>query len=412
MANYQVTPGGNTKFEPSVAVHLLSPNIIVATATDNTTGSPLVGLYRSIDGGVNWVNTLLPIPAGFAGAEAAFVAYGFGDLFIVVAHAFPVGAAGTVIVYRSTDSGATFSAPVIVNQGYGTFINNDATSIRIDRAQKSPYQGNVYLNYTRQTNIDFNGKSLAFYQRSTDQGVSWDNPKLMSNPDDTVTERPFTAVDLNGNVYFSWIDAPPSAPSFYIRRSFDGGGSFGPQILVSPVSFVPSPLPVSGYAFRCLTWPAIAVDTSLNPLTSNTIYAVWQDNRQGYADIFMSKSQDLGTTWSTPRSVTNATSGSQNFFPAIDVSSQTGAVRIIYYTNKLDGFLLNVFVAESNDGGATFTNRQVTTASSNPNAGSPTPVVLIGDYIDVSIVPTERFIAVWMDTRTGTQTIFAGNLDP
>lgn len=412
MANFQVTPSGNSKFEPSVAVNLLNPNIVVAASVDTTTGVPLVGLYRSIDAGVNWINTLLPIPPGFTGAEAPYVAYGFPNLFIVVAHAFPGNAAGTVIVYRSTDSGATFSAPIIVNQGYGTFINNDATSVRIDRAQKSPYQGNVYLSYTRQTNIDFNGNSIAFYQRSTDEGLTWDNPTPMSNVDDTTTERPFKAVDLNGNVFFAWITAAPSPTNFYIRRSFDGGATFGPSIVVSPVTFVPSPLPVPGYAFRCLTFPAIAADTSLNPLTSNTIYAVWQDNRLGYADIFMSKSQNQGTTWSTPKSVTNATSGSQNFFPAIDVSSQTGAVKIIYYSNQQDGFLLNVYVAESNDGGATFTNSLVTTAPSNPNAGSMTPVVLIGDYIDVTIVPTSRFIAVWMDTRTGTQTIFAGNLDP
>ena len=43
MANYQVTPSGNPKFEPSVAVHLLSPNIIIATSVNFTTGSPLAG---------------------------------------------------------------------------------------------------------------------------------------------------------------------------------------------------------------------------------------------------------------------------------------------------------------------------------------------------------------------------------
>ena len=210
MANYQVTPSGNPKFEPSVAVHLLSPNIIISTSVNFTTGSPLAGLYRSVDGGVNWTNTLLPPPAGFTGAEAPFVAYGFPNLFIIIAHAFPAnGLSGAVIVYRSTDSGVTFSPPVIVDTGYGTFINNDATIISIDASQKSPYLGNVYLGYARQTNIDFSGRTLAFFQRSVDEGLTWERPLLLSNVEQSTTERPSIAVDLFGNVYAGWINFFP-----------------------------------------------------------------------------------------------------------------------------------------------------------------------------------------------------------
>ncbi|MCL6604865.1 MAG: glycoside hydrolase [Paenibacillus sp.] len=414
MANYQVTPGGNPKFEPSVAVHLLSPNIIIAASVNFTTGSPLAGLYRSIDGGVNWTNTILPPPAGFTGVEAPYVGYGFPNTFILVGHAFPPnGLSGTVVVYKSTDGGASFSLPVIVDPGYGTFINNDATLITIDDSQKSPYRGHVYLVYARQFNIDFTGRTVTFYQRSADEGLTWDTPVLISEVEETAAERPDVAVDLFGNVYVAWINSTPSQnTNFSIRRSFDGGATFGPIIRVSPVTIVPSPLPVPGYAFRVLTWPAIAADTSVVPSTSNTLYAVWQDYRLGYSDIFMSKTSDLGMTWSPPISVTNATPGSQNFFPAIDVSPKTGAIKIIYYTNKLNGFDLDVFVAESNNGGASFVNSRVTTTSFNPNGNSVVPTTLIGDYIDISIIPPDNFIAVWMDTRTGTQTIFAGNLDP
>jgi hypothetical protein len=245
------------------------------------------------------------------------------------------------------------------------------------------------------------------------EGLTWERPVLLSNVEQSTTERPSIAVDLYGNVYAGWINfIPTTNTNFFIRRSTDGGASFGPIIALSPVVIVPSPLPVPGYAFRCLTWPNLAADTSLNPQTSNTLYAVWQDYRLGYADIFMSKSRDQGITWSSPVKVTDSPAGSQNFFPAIDVSPKTGAIKIIYYTNKLSGFFLDVFVAESNNGGTTFVNSRVTTTSFNPNGTNPVPTPVIGDYIDVSIVPTQNFIAVWMDTRTGAQTIFAGNLAP
>ncbi|KAF6580605.1 exo-alpha-sialidase, partial [Paenibacillus sp. EKM208P] len=49
--NFQVTPSGLPKFEPSVAVNLLNPNIVVAVAVDFSSGPPLIGLYRSLDAG-------------------------------------------------------------------------------------------------------------------------------------------------------------------------------------------------------------------------------------------------------------------------------------------------------------------------------------------------------------------------
>ena len=211
--------------------------------------------------------------------------------------------------------------------------------------------------YARQTNIDVSGRTLRVFPAFGDEGLTWERPVLLSNVEQSTTERPSIAVDLFGNVYAGWITfSPHSNTSFFIRRSTDGGASFGPIIALSPVVIVPSPLPVPGYEFRCLTWPNLAADTSLNLQTSNTLYAVWQDYRLGYADIFMSKSRDQGITWSSPVKVTDSPAGSQNFFPAIDVSPKTGAIKIIYYTNKLSGFFLDVFVAESNNGGNTFVN--------------------------------------------------------
>lgn len=192
-----------------------------------------------------------------------------------------------------------------------------------------------------------------------------------------------------------------------MRRSLDGGATFETPVNVADVVPVPQVLPVPGYAFRVLTFPAISTDRSVGP-NNGAVYAVWQDNRLGYADIFLSKSSDEGLSWSEPVSVTNAIPGSQNFFPAIDVDPLTGEITIIYYSNQLSGYYLDVFVARSNDGANTFTNTRITTTSFDPNAGSSTPTPLIGDYIDVAAVPPGGFIGVWVDTRTGTQTIFAG----
>ncbi|WP_437348814.1 hypothetical protein [Paenibacillus humicus] len=168
-------------------------------------------------------------------------------------------------------------------------------------------------------------------------------------------------------------------------------------MLISAVSLVPNVLPVTGYAFRVLTFANISVDRSNGPY-NGSIYAVWQDYRQGYSDIFMSISTNLGLNWSTPVSITGAPTGSQNFFPAVDVDPLTGGVNIIYYSNQVDGFDLDVYVARSVNGGQSFTNTRITDVSFNPNGTSPVPVPLIGDYIDIACVPPGGYIGIWTNT--------------
>lgn len=406
--NFQVTPAGFPKNEPSVAVNLLIPGIMVAVSVDTTSGVPMTGLYRSLDGGSSWTNSTLPLPAGYAGAEAPTVTYAFPNTFVVAAHVFPGPSDGTSVVYVSTDNGETFSPPKIVAPGYGTYINNDETNITADVGQSSPYLGNLYLVYNHQFNVANGGNSTAFFQRSTDNGATWNTPILLSSESDQV-ERPEVAVSLTGIVYAAWVTVNPSF-RYVIRRSLDGGVTFEPSVLVSTVVPVPNPLPVPNYAFRVLTFASISTDRSVGP-DSGAVYAVWQDNRQGYADIYMSKSTDQGEHWSVPVPITGAPAGSQNFFPSVDVDPLTGVVNIIYYSNQVNGFDLDVYVARSINGGTTFTNTRITNTSFNPNGSSPVPVPLIGDYIDIVSVPPGGYIGIWMDTSPGSQTIFAGYSD-
>lgn len=403
--NFQVTTGAFPKFEPDVAVNLLIPGIMVAVAVDTTTGVPLIGVYRSLDGGANWSQALLPLPPGFTGAEAPAVSYGFPDIFVVTAHVFPGASDGTTVAYTSTDNGVTYGPPVIVNRGFGTYINNDETNVTVDVGQSSPFLGNIYVTYNHQFNVANGGNSTAFLSRSRDGGLTWDQPVLLSSEADQV-ERPDTAIDLVGNLYGAWITVNPTT-RFVIRRSSDGGTTFNAPVLVSNIVPVPTVLPVPGYAFRVLTFANVSTDRSIGPFT-NRVYCVWQDFRLGYSDVFMSFSDNLGQNWSAPVSITGAPPGSQNFFPAIDVDPLTGVVNIIYYSNQINGFLLDVYVARSINGGQTFTNTRITNNSFNPNGSSPVPVPLIGDYISISSVPPGGYIGVWADTSTGTLQIVAG----
>lgn len=166
---------------------------------------------------------------------------------------------------------------------------------------------------------------------------------------------------------------------------------------------------MTNYQFRVQTNLNLAADIS-NGIYSGTVYAVWNDARNGYTDVFMCQSPD-GLLWSEPVSITNAPASSQNFFPSISVSPFTGTVRVIYYSNQIDGFLLDVYAAESFDGGQTFAQRRLTTTSFNPNGNSSTPTQLIGDYITAYTQAPDNLAAVWMATTppTGKLDVYFGS---
>ncbi|WP_231116804.1 hypothetical protein [Paenibacillus jamilae] len=74
----------------------------------------------------------------------------------MAAHAFDSdGLSGTVVTYTSIDNASSFGPPVIVNQGYGQFVNDDQVIVTTDKASSSPFFGNIYTGYTHDYNTQF-----------------------------------------------------------------------------------------------------------------------------------------------------------------------------------------------------------------------------------------------------------------
>lgn len=199
-----------------------------------------------------------------------------------------------------------------------------------------------------------------------------------------------------------WINQPPGNTDLKIRTSSDGGVTFTPETMVASVVVPPDPLP--GYTFECLTYPSLAADISNAPTTRGNVYAVWQDFREGYSDIFLATSTNFGVDWGHQYPL-QVVRWAPKTFPAITVSPADGAIFVTYYTNRVNPLNLDVYLATSRDGGMTFTNTRITTTSFDV-----TGIPLIGDYIGNAIVPqTGRLVSVWTDTRTNTENIWFGD---
>ncbi|ANY70534.1 hypothetical protein BBD42_03155 [Paenibacillus sp. BIHB 4019] len=397
--------------EPSITINSLNNLTVIVTSSSIATGTSRINVYVSQDGGFTYPSTLtLPLPSGFTTQGNAVGAYGYSNTFMISNTQLNINPVrdSSISVYTSTDNGVTFSGPVITCQGYDAQIYNDKPWIYIDNSNGSPYLGIAHIAFTRY--YDNFAASGQFYQRSLDSGQTWSTPQLLSNQmTGSAGFGTNVAVGPTGQVYVAWAQYSPGNPQFLFRRSDDGGVTFNPIVSVSNISLVPSPLPVPGWGFRVLTSAFLAVDVSPNQ-GQGIVYAVWQDYRTGFSHIYLSRSTNAGNTWSTPIQVDDSPLGTQNFYPNISVSRVTGLIQIVYYTNRVNSSLLDVYGTTSGDAGATFAvNTRLSAASFDPNADPSygEPCRSLGDYIDVAFSYPDRPTTVWTGMINNVQNIIS-----
>jgi len=268
-------------------------------------------------------------------------------------------------IVRSTDHGATFSAPMKIS---GSICNNQGPNIAIGP------NGEVYVSWFGQQSGSFgqNTRALgAAFASSLDGGKSFSMARI------AVKFSPFTSNLFSGNGARQCGDAPFNCPTGQTFPRFD------------------------------LAQPTIATD-------GGAIYMAFQANASGQGQTQFVKSTNGGNTWSTAAAVDPQSAGHQ-FFPWITASA--GRLSVVYYDSRLDPdyaptrapcntptgngtSCLAVWYSSSTDGGATWSHEELTTVLTNPNleqfGGRLVP--FFGDYIMVSAVGSS-IAAVWTDQR-------------
>jgi hypothetical protein len=209
---------------------------------------------------------------------------------------------------------------------------------------------------------------------------------------------------------FTCRPLPPSRAAHthqFVVRSADGGQTWSAPVDAAEVYDLPFHFDNS--CFRNFALPALAADP-----TTGELYLAWADERFGDADILLVTSSDGGQTWSAPVRVNDDPrgNGKDQFQPQV-VVAPNGVVSVMFFDRRNDpkNFLVDVYLAQSTDGGKTFQSHvRVTTASSDPSVDAPIPdsggsVNFFGDY--QGLAADTQFVHVfWNDTRTGAQEIF------
>ncbi|MBS1512264.1 MAG: T9SS type A sorting domain-containing protein [Bacteroidetes bacterium] len=358
----RVLPTLNMQATVTIAINKQNPNNLVATSeTYSTTASGNKGYYYSNDGGLTWTgneqvpSTLIGLYADkpttdFNNHNGAFIASEIDDV------------SGTFLsVNYSSNGGANWNNG---SYAYGSIVDWPLNNcIATDTRTTGTYSGNVYMscNFQNKTTLLPTGVMLA---TSIDNGVTFMPPvTLKSGPGTGSTVQ--TGPD--GEVYACWLDRNITEPNFPFSgtgfcRSVDGGNTFTPYSRVfsyTGIKNANAPDPLFNN-IKVLGLPSMAVDKSYQS-TRGRIYIAnnIKENGNGKAIIQVGYSDDKGSTWSTPVTVSIPT-GRQNWDTRIAVDDCSGEVWVIYYSlDTPSGFTTNTYVAHSTDGGVTWDNLKV-----------------------------------------------------
>jgi hypothetical protein len=327
-----------------------------------------------------------------------------GAVFGMLPLGNPLGGCGSSFYLAvSQDGGDSWptSGIILMAAGDGGVVFHD-----YPRMLANPKTGTVSTVWNAITE----GGANAYVVSTRDQGKSVAPPTVVQAPDaptTTIFASGFAA-DKEGTVYMTVVIAPltemgsGATRPVHLAVSTDDAATFGGFTRMFDVTPLDCPLPNS--KFRCGTSIELAADAGGGP-NAGTLYAVWDDGRNGNGDIFASASTDHGQTWGNATRV-NQDNGTNDQWMARVKVGLDGTVHVLFMDRSYDpgNKLYGATHAWSSDGGMTWRQQRLTTVLSDGDLGvHQNGFPFIGDYvgIDVTGAQGEHVYMGFPETVTG-----------
>lgn len=247
---------------------------------------------------------------------------------------------------KSTNDGVTFDTPINLSGS----VPGQSSSPAIVQLDK-----NIYVVWQSSTSTN----STVLFTKSSDGGASFEKPGRLS---EISKNSAFPEIALSGNhIYSSWIEkSNTNSTNIIFSKSDDGGNSFQ------------NPIPITNIAGN-VGIPKLSAD-------GNQVFLIWEDNSKRNFDVFLSESNDYGTSFDTPLDVSNtlAQSGS----PQIAISKNN--LYAIWMDNTSGNY--DILFAKSNDGGKSF-GKPINLSNFHEDSGYPV-ISVSGNSVYVSWTQT------------------------
>jgi hypothetical protein len=493
--------------EEEVTYNPANPRNLIAGQNDSRVGFNQCGIDFSLDGGRHWgdllppfrqrtnhpelmgPNTTNPNNNTIVGGEGTGHTYDAGSdpavavdsqgraYFSCVVFDVASNASGLYVTQspRGADGSFFFNVPDAPDKRFMVVEDNsllafhDKNLIAADAFRASPNRDNVYVTWTifrsdprcAGSTPDVPGfcDSPIFGSMSTDHGVTWSTPELISGTSDTLC--------FFGNVLdpaadphacnFDQGSDPVVLPNGDLEVVFNNGNTApdNPNAQQLGVHCSPSGSSTAGTAHlncaepakvgddiirgepacdfgrgpeECIPGPFIRTNDFPRIVTENTqnnhLYTVWQDYRNGEFDIQLSRSTDGGRTW-TEEGTVNPDTGLDHYMPAVDQSPTRGdRLGASYFRSERVPNEDSNLLAPCDDGGAVPAGADSCAGVANGDSdyvlsggtGAATPFAFRvlspvfpppdgvqagfnGDYSGLTIARGEVAHPIWSDTR-------------
>lgn len=376
--NILLDPGTaeNKPVEPSIAINLNDPKIIVASAALNN-------VYYTANGGLSWDKSTLTSPFGVYGDPVVISDY--KGNFFYFHRSDPTGknwaseeVLDRILVQESSDAGSTWSEGVSIGLNHPK--DQDRERAVVDR------KGNMVVAWTEldKYGSEDSGCKSNILLSTSPNGKKWSRPIQISQISgdckggDNTTSGAIPATTADGSkVFVAWSNQN----RIFLDRSFDGGKTW----LTSDIAVVEQ---TGGWNFaipglnQSNGLPVLVCDNTKKGSLSGALYMVWADqsNGENNTDIWFMRSVNYGDNWTQPVKIGIDDKGRHQFFPWMTVDPSSGFIYIVYYDrNNYDDLQTDVYLAYSTDAGSSFKNVKI---SEKPFV--PSPEVSLGDANGIS----------------------------
>lgn len=252
------------------------------------------------------------------------------------------------------------------------------------------------------------------------------------------------AAGLGNDVYVAWEAYPNGFTpprEIRVRKSSDGGATFAPRVVATSVTPIGDGFALQGNFRTFLDFQGLVVDRSETGTRGN-VYITLHDGRNVskpdpfarifsipprgctgsavlsycFGDVFLTRSTDAGGSWSAPVRINDdaVTLAVDQYMPNVDVDKR-GEIFVAFFDRRRDArnFLIDTFVARSHDAGASWTNHRITTTNFGPITGFEDRLInpsYMGDYLGIASDATGSepgVVTAWGDNSRGDANVLA-----
>jgi hypothetical protein len=398
-----VTESNTYQSENSVFADPNNPNVLLNS--NNSSHNPSGGLYGasnfySFDASDNWEGDYQGTGGDNKGDPSAVIDLN-GRWYINYIN----NSEGQSCSY-SDDQGATWTTVSVAFTGGLA----DKNHICVDNNPTSPNEGNVYIAWN---NIGGEYDSEIGFAYSHDHGESWTSNLNISGAisSSTLNQGVNISTGPNGEVYVVWAiydEWPGDETALGFAKSLDGGVNWEPaERIITNIRGIRSSR--TSKNMRVNSFPSATVDNSDRDY-NGTIYVTWAnigipgENTGDDIDVYLIKSVDGGDNWTHPIRINQDAMGQghEHYFPWIVCDEANGILSAVFYDDRnVGGDKIEVYCANSLDGGETWQDFKVSDVATTPAPIAGLANNYFGDYIGITaqdgwVYPT------WTDNRSGS----------